>query len=255
MATHRNVQQSPNLQVDVPGQTDTTAQAPILTLQEEITACTRCPRLVEHCQKVAAEKRRAYRDWDYWGKPVPGWGDPRAEVMVVGLAPGAHGANRTGRMFTGDSSGDFLYRALWEAGFASQPTSTDRQDGLTLRNLWISAAGRCAPPDNKPLPEELRNCFPFVEAEFQLLSRKRLLVALGKVAADTCLRLLQRQGALTTLSAYPFGHGVLHHFAEAPSLLCSYHPSQQNTSTKRLTAEMLRDIFALAASFTTPGSV
>lgn len=222
---------------------------PVFKLQERIVQCECCPRLIAHCRKVAAEKRRAYREWDYWGKPVPGWGDPEAEIVIVGLAPGAHGSNRTGRMFTGDKSGDFLYRALWETGFASQPASTHRGDGLTLHNVWITAAGRCAPPDNKPLPEELRNCFPYVDEELRLLRRIRLLVALGRIAADTCLRLLQLRGHVASLAAHPFGHGRLHEFPHGPGLLCSYHPSQQNTSTGKLTAEMLREVFALAAAY------
>jgi uracil-DNA glycosylase family 4 len=219
----------------------------IYDLQERIVRCERCPRLIAHCRKIAAEKRRAYRDWEYWGRPVPGWGDPNAQVVVVGLAPGAHGANRTGRMFTGDKSGEFLYRALWETGFASQPTSIHREDGLTLHNLWITASARCAPPDNKPLPEELRNCFPYLEEELGLLPQARVFVALGKIAADTCLRYLQGIEQVKSLAAHPFGHGALYEFPQAPALLCSYHPSQQNTSTGRLTAEMLRQIFAVAA--------
>ena len=177
--------------------------------------------------------------------------DPEAEVVVLGLTPGAHGANRTGRMFTGDKSGEFLYRALWETGFASQPDSEHRQDGLELRNLWITAAARCAPPDNKPLPEELRNCENYLREEIALLDRVQLVVALGSIGATAYLRLLSERGLIASRSAYTFGHGVLHRFDEACPLLCSYHPSQQNTSTGRLTRAMLREVFQRAAQFTT----
>lgn len=220
---------------------------PLENLYQDILQCRLCPRLIAHCRQVAAEKRRAYRNWDYWGKPVPGWGDPQAELLVLGLAPGAHGANRTGRMFTGDRSGDFLYRALWETGFASQPTSTHREDGLTLRNIWISASARCAPPGNRPEPGELSNCYPFLVREFDALRKLRLVVVLGGIAAGTYLRWVQQQGEGKSRSAFPFGHGRLHTFKTAPPMLCSYHPSQQNTSTGRLTAEMLRAVFATAA--------
>ena len=227
------------------------SSAALSQLRDEIEACTRCPRLLEHCRKIAAEKRRAYRDWQSWGKPVPGWGDPNAELLLLGLAPGAHGANRTGRMFTGDRSGDFLYRALWQAGFASQPNSEHVDDGLSLSNVWISASARCAPPDNKPSPEELRNCFPFLQTEFASLPNLKLVVALGGIAATTYLRLLREKGIVASLSAYPFGHGILHRFAGSPPLLCCYHPSQQNTSTGRLTAEMLHELFLQAGGFVT----
>jgi uracil-DNA glycosylase family 4 len=202
---------------------------------DAIVRCTLCPRLVAHREQVALTKRRAYLAWDYWGKPVPSFGDPSARLLILGLAPGAHGANRTGRMFTGDRSGDFLYRSLHRAGFASQPESRDRDDGLELRDAWITAAAHCAPPDNKPTPEELRNCRPFLTRELELLKNVRLVVALGKIAAD----------AYAKRSAYRFGHGAFYRDL-SPALLCSYHPSQQNTSTGRLTQQMLDDIFVEA---------
>jgi uracil-DNA glycosylase len=220
-------------------------------LEDRIVSCERCPRLRVHCTTIGVRKRRAWRDWDYWAKPVPGWGDPEAEVLVLGLAPGAHGSNRTGRMFTGDRSGDFLYRALWETGFASQPHSDHRADGLRLRNVWITAAARCAPPGNKPSPEELRNCEDYLDTEFTLLPQVRVVVALGSIGATAYLRLLRGRGLVGSLSAYRFGHGVVHCIEGAPPLLCSYHPSQQNTSTRKLTAGMLRDIFAQAGKWAT----
>jgi uracil-DNA glycosylase len=214
-------------------------------LQDEIVACTRCSRLVEHCKEVAATKRRAYLDWDYWGKPVPSFGDPSARLLILGLAPGAHGANRTGRMFTGDRSGDFLYQSLFRAGFASQPESRDANDGLRLKDAWITAPGHCAPPDNKPTPQELRNCRPYLERELDLLERVRVVVALGKIAFDTYLGIQKSRGKIQTLSQFRFGHGQLYRELQ-PVLLASYHPSQQNTSTGRLTQEMLDDIFLQA---------
>ncbi|MCL4782304.1 MAG: uracil-DNA glycosylase [Bryobacterales bacterium] len=223
-------------------------------LEQEIISCRKCPRLVEHRESIARVKRRAYMDWEYWGKPVPAFGDPEAEILVLGLAPAAHGANRTGRMFTGDRSGDFLYRALWQNGFASQPVSVNLCDGLWLRNIWITASARCAPPDNKPTPQELTNCRPFLERELALLPNVRLIVALGKIGADSYLRLLRDRNQIKSMARYPFGHGVLHSIPGNPDLLCSYHPSQQNTSTGKLTAEMLREIFRIAAGHTTrPG--
>jgi uracil-DNA glycosylase family 4 len=217
----------------------------LVSINRSIVSCTRCPRLRDHCAQVAATKRRAYNDWEYWGKPVPSFGDPAARLLIVGLAPGAHGANRTGRMFTGDRSGDFLYRSLYRAGFASQPTSQSSTDGLTLTNAWITAAAHCAPPDNKPTPEELRNCRPWLEKEFEAFRNARVIVALGRIAFDACLAILKQRGQIANTSSYKFGHGVLHQLE--PALLCSYHPSQQNTSTGRLTQAMLDDIFLQAA--------
>jgi uracil-DNA glycosylase family 4 len=216
-------------------------------LCKEIVACERCPRLRRYCEEVARVKRRAYRSENYWGKPVPGFGDPQARLLIIGLAPGAHGANRTGRMFTGDRSGDFLYRALHENDFASQPESRAVGDGLTLDDAYITAAVRCAPPDNKPTLVEFARCVSYLECELDLLTRVRVVVVLGKLAADTYLGILKRRGVIRSRAAFPFGHGREHVFgANHPVLLFSYHPSQQNTSTGKLTKEMLRDVFARA---------
>ena len=217
----------------------------LLFFNRQIVACKRCPSLTEHCRTVAITKRRAWNDWQYWGKPVPSFGDPAARLLIVGLAPGAHGANRTGRMFTGDRSGEFLYRSLHRAGFASQPESNSIDDGLVLRDAWITASAHCAPPDNKPTPEELRNCRPWLAQEFEHFAHARVIVALGKIAFDTCLSILKQRGQITKASDYRFGHRVLHNLN--PAVLCSYHPSQQNTSTGRLTQQMLDDIFLDAA--------
>jgi len=208
-------------------------------LNREIVACTKCPRLVEYRAEVGRVKRRAYRDWDYWAKPVPGFGDPRARLLLVGLAPGAHGANRTGRMFTGDSSGDFLYKALHAAGFASQPNSVSRDDGLKLTGAYIGAAVRCAPPDNKPSTEEIRTCRPYLERELELLANVRVVLALGRVAFDVYLGILRDQGKIERRSAFVFGHDQEYRTGPGqPWLIASYHPSQQNTSTGKLTEAM-----------------
>lgn len=213
-------------------------------LERQITECTLCPRLVEYRQTVAREKRRAYRDWTYWGRPVPGFGDPHARVLIVGLAPAAHGANRTGRMFTGDRSGDFLYRALYQTGFASQPRSVSADDGMMLTDVFIGAAVRCAPPDNKPSPEEIRTCLPYLAREIELLQNVKVVVALGRLAFDAYLSILKRTGKIGKPSAFTFGHDVEHKLGEGlPLLVSSYHPSQQNTSTGRLTEAMLRAVF------------
>jgi uracil-DNA glycosylase family 4 len=216
-------------------------------LRSEIVACRRCPRLIEHCAAVARVKRRAYREWEYWGKPVPPFGDPGARVLVIGLAPAAHGGNRTGRMFTGDRSGDLLYKILHATGFASQPASVRREDALALRGIYITATARCAPPDNKPTPAELRNCREYLEREIDLLTNVRVVVALGKIAFDAYLAILKDRGVIQSRAAYAFGHGIAHRFARgAPVLLASYHPSQQNTSTGKLTEAMLLDVFRRA---------
>lgn len=221
-------------------------------LQSEIVACARCPRLRQHCAQIAAIKRRAYREWDYWGKPVPGFGDPAARLLILGLAPGAHGSNRTGRMFTGDESGNWLYRVLHRAGFASQPCSTSRDDGLELRDAYITAAARCAPPGNKPTPEELRNCRPFLEREIALLPNVKVVVALGKIGFDTYLEILKTRGAIRSRAAFEFGHNRAHRIGPGePVLLASYHPSQQNTSTGKLTERMLMDVFRHARKIIT----
>ena len=216
-------------------------------VNQEIVVCTRCPRLVAYRAEVARVKRRAYRDWDYWGRPVPGFGDPHARLLLIGLAPGAHGANRTGRMFTGDSSGDFLYRSLYEAGFASQPASVSKDDGLKLIDAYISAAARCAPPDNKPTPEELRNCRPYLERELKLLKKVRVIVALGRVAFEVYLTILRDEGKIARRSDFVFGHDKEHRTGEGhPVLISSFHPSQQNTSTGKLTPAMFREVFLRA---------
>ena len=206
--------------------------------------CQRCPRLIDHCRAIALQKRRAYLDWEYWGRPVPSFGDPRARVLVIGLAPGAHGSNRTGRMFTGDGSGNFLYRVLHQTGFASQPTAFSRDDGLVLQDLYITAAVRCAPPGNKPTPGEFATCRPYLERELDLLRRVQVVVTLGKLAHDVYLGILRDRGAISRPSAYPFAHHARFALPEGlPLLVSSYHPSQQNTQTGRLTEAMLRQVF------------
>jgi uracil-DNA glycosylase family 4 len=220
---------------------------PFEVLRAQVEACELCTRLRAHCAEVARVKRRAYRDCEYWGKPVPGFGDPAARILVVGLAPGAHGSNRTGRMFTGDRSGDWLFRALHDAGLASQPTSVARGDGLTLRSVYITAAARCAPPGNRPAPAEIANCRPFLERELDLLPNVRVVVALGRIAMDAWLDVLKNHGLAGSRAAFPFGHGRVFEAAPGrPALIASYHPSQQNTSTGRLTAPMLLDVFLKA---------
>jgi len=213
------------------------------TLNSEVVACALCPRLVIYREQIAREKRRAYRDWEYWGKPVPGFGDPEARVIIVGLAPGAHGSNRTGRPFTGDASGNFMYPVLHETGFASQPSATDRDDGLILKNLYITAAVRCAPPDNKPLPEELARCAPYLGRELQGLKNARVMVALGRIGFDAYLNYLKRSGNLRTKKPYVFAHGASYEMPDGRILLASYHPSNQNTQTGKLTRQMFLHIF------------
>jgi len=212
----------------------------------EIVACHKCARLVDYCQRVAREKRRAYRDQEYWGKPVPGFGDPNARVLILGLAPGAHGSNRTGRPFTGDGSGYFMYPVLYRAGFASQPTATHVGDGLRLKDVYITAAVRCAPPQNKPTPEEIHNCAPFLDREIDALKDLRVVVALGKIGFDAYLDYLKRRGLLERKSAYVFGHGVRYRTPDQRVLLASYHPSMQNTQTGKLTESMFLEIFKTA---------
>ncbi len=219
----------------------------IRVLQNEIVNCTRCPRLRQYCHEVALQKRRAYLDWEYWGKPVPSFGKASARLLIIGLAPGAHGANRTGRLFTGDRSGDFLYKVLYETGFASQPESRSTGDGLRLIDAYITAAARCAPPGNKPLPEELLRCRPFLARELEILSKVRVVVALGRIAFDAYLSVLGEAGKISSKAAFPFSHNAAHHTGDGhPLLISSYHPSQQNTSTGRLTEAMLRAVFLRA---------
>lgn len=219
----------------------------LAALQQAVIACRLCPRLVAHREEIAATKRRAYQDWDYWGKPVPSFGDPAARLLVVGLAPGAHGANRTGRMFTGDSSGDFLYQALFDSGFASQPVSTDRRDGLRLLDAYITAPARCAPPGNKPTPGEFVACRPFLRQELDLLPNVEVVVALGRLALDSYLTVLLETKRIRRRSDYPFSHGACYRLPSGlPAVLCSYHPSRQNTQTGLLTMQMLQSVFATA---------
>jgi uracil-DNA glycosylase family 4 len=212
-------------------------------LNREVVACTRCARLVAYRERVAREKRRAYREWEYWGKPVPGFGDPQARVLVLGLAPGAHGSNRTGRPFTGDASGNFMYPVLYETGFANQPNATDRNDGLKLRDLYITAAVRCAPPDNKPLPVELANCATYLDREMEGLRKVKVVVALGRIGFDAYLNYLKRRGQLLSKKTYVFGHGARYGMPDGRILLASYHPSNQNTQTGKLTRKMFVQIF------------
>jgi uracil-DNA glycosylase family 4 len=217
-------------------------------LNAEVVACTRCPRLVVYRERIAQEKRRAYRDWEYWGKPVPGFGDPNARVLVLGLAPGAHGSNRTGRPFTGDASGAFMYPVLYETGFANQPTATDREDGLVLHDLYITAAARCAPPDNKPLPQELANCAPFLDREVDGLKNLKVIVALGKIGFDAYLNSLKRRGVIATKAPYVFRHAARYQMPNGKILIASFHPSNQNTNTGKLTRPMFVEVFREARS-------
>ena len=211
-------------------------------LAEEIVECRKCPRLVKYRKKVAREKRRAYRDWTYWGKPVPGFGDAQAQLLILGLAPAAHGANRTGRMFTGDRSGDFLYAALHEADFANQRTSEHQEDGLKLKNAYITATCRCAPPGNKPLRKEIVNCRSYLEREMKILKPKAVL-ALGKIAWDGYLEILKQHGVIASRSLYKFAHGAEAEVAPGtPRLFGVYHPSQQNTQTGRVTPGMYAQV-------------
>ncbi|MCK6584459.1 MAG: uracil-DNA glycosylase [Anaerolineales bacterium] len=208
------------------------------TINNEIIYCRKCPRLVAWRQEVARVKRKAYKDEEYWGKPVPGFGDPKARVLVVGLAPGAHGSNRTGRQFTGDASGNFLFPALYKAGFANQPRAESRGDGLLLKDMYITASGRCAPPDNKPTPQELDNCQPYLEREIAIIQPK-VIVCLGKIAFDRLLKVFALHGL-------KFSHGATYKLITGLWLICSYHPSQQNTSTGKLTVKMFDEIWKKA---------
>lgn len=218
----------------------------LVTLQSEVVECRRCPRLVEFRERIGREKRRAYIDCEYWARPVPGFGDPQARVLVFGLAPGAHGSNRTGRPFTGDASGNFMYPMLHRLGFASQANATSRDDGMLLHDLWISAAVRCAPPGNKPLPSELANCAAFTDRELAALKNLKVVVALGKIGFDAYLNALCRGKIITRRSAYEFAHGAEYQLPNGVTLLASYHPSNQNTATKKLTAAMFEAVFARA---------
>ena len=224
------------------------ASEPLARLAGRVARCRACPRLVSHRERVARERVARFRDWVYWGRPVPGFGDPRARLLVVGLAPAAHGGNRTGRVFTGDESGNWLYRAMHAAGFASQATSVARDDGLRLLDAYVTAAARCAPPDNRPTPSEFARCRPFLVQELALLARLRVVVVLGKIAHDGFLAALAARGDRVPVPRPRFAHGVQHVLPNGLVLLCSYHPSQQNTFTGRLTRPMLDAVFARAAA-------
>jgi uracil-DNA glycosylase len=215
-------------------------------LNAQIINCERCPRLRLYCAEIARVKRRAYLDMEYWGRPVPSFGDPMARVWIVGLAPGAHGSNRTGRPFTGDGSGDFLYPVLYDTGFASQPKAISRDDGMKLLSLWISSVVRCAPPGNKPTPGEQRNCAPWLDEEVALLRNLRVVVCLGKIAFDGFLSQQLRAGNITARSKFQFRHGAEYALPGGVTLLASYHPSLQNTNTGKLTRVMFLDIFRRA---------
>ena len=215
-------------------------------LHREVVNCTRCPRLVEYREQVGREKRRAYRDHEYWARPVPGFGDPQARVLILGLAPGAHGSNRTGRPFTGDASGRFMYPILHKVGFASQPNADSRDDGLRLIDCYITAAVRCAPPDNKPLPSELANCATFLDRELAILKRVKVVVALGKIGFDAYLNYLKRTGLVQRITAFKFAHAASYAMPNGVTLLASYHPSNQNTATGKLTAAMFEQVFRKA---------
>ncbi|HEX8878655.1 MAG TPA: uracil-DNA glycosylase [Candidatus Acidoferrum sp.] len=225
------------------------ASSLLRVLSEEIVSCRKCPRLVNYREKVAREKRRAYRDWEYWGKPVPGFGDAQAQLLILGLAPAAHGGNRTGRVFTGDRSGDFLYAALHKAGFANQPASFARDDGLELRHAYIAAACRCAPPDNKPLPREISHCRGYLERELDILKPKAIL-ALGKIAWDAYLEILKQRGIIASRTPFRFAHGAVAEVAPGtPRLFAVYHPSQQNTQTGRVTPAMYSKVLVRIRRF------
>lgn len=224
-----------------------TARA-LQSLAREIVACSRCPRLIAHCRDIAARKRRAYADWEYWGKPLPGFGDPQARLLIIGLAPAAHGGNRTGRMFTGDASADWLVEALHAYGFANQPRSVSRDDGLQLRDAYVTAAVRCAPPANRPTAAELRNCQPFLERELDLLQHVRVVVVLGRIAYDAYWRVMRAKKRVAPgVKRPPFAHGAQCRLGpDTPVLIMSYHPSRQNTQTGRLTRVMFHQVFAAA---------
>ena len=222
----------------------------LAVLQSEIVHCTKCPRLVVYREQIGREKRRAYLEHEYWARPVPGFGDPKARVLILGLAPGAHGSNRTGRPFTGDRSGEFMYPILHKVGLASQPNATDRNDGLKLIDCYITAAVRCAPPDNKPLPSELANCSAWLDRELAALKNVQVVVVLGKIAFDAYLAYLKRNGWLRSKAGYAFGHAAEYQLPNGVTLLASYHPSNQNTATGKLTAKMFEDVFQRAREIT-----
>lgn len=221
----------------------------IVAIQNEVVRCTKCKELRVYCEQVAAEKKRAYRDWTYWGKPVPAFGDPNARVVLVGLAPGAHGSNRTGRMFTGDASGDFLYPALHRAGFASQPSAVSSDDGMQLRDCFITAALRCAPPQNKPTPNELRRCFPYLAREFEALDNMQVIIGLGAIGTKAAIDALKNLDYTISPTPWRFGHGIeiiATRSKRTIAVIASFHPSRQNTNTGKLTQKMFGAIFERA---------
>ena len=220
--------------------------SPLETLNARIVACELCPRLRAHGAELARVRRRAYADWEYWSKPVPSFGDEEARVLALGLAPGAHGSNRTGRIFTGDGSGDFLYPVLYEAGFASQPKAVSRDDGMKLTGLWISAVVRCAPPGNRPTPEEQRNCSAWLDEEIALIANLRVVVCLGRIAFDGLMGWARRTGQLPRQSGFTFGHGSEFTLPNGLNVIASYHPSLQNTNTGKLTRPMFLKVFKRA---------
>ena len=221
----------------------------IAAIEREVVRCAKCPELRVYCEQIAVEKKRAYRDWTYWGKPVPAFGDPDARVVLVGLAPGAHGSNRTGRMFTGDASGDFLYPALHRAGFASQPSAISREDDMQLRDCFITAALRCAPPQNKPSPQELARCFPYLAREFQALQRMQVVIGLGAIGTKAAIEALKANGYTIAPTPWRFAHGAeitAKSKTRSITLIASFHPSRQNTNTGKLTQKMFDSIFTRA---------
>ena len=220
--------------------------ASLAELNSQVISCERCPRLRAYCTEIARIRKRQWAEWEYWGRPVPSFGDANARVLALGLAPGAHGSNRTGRPFTGDGSGNFLYPVLYEAGFASQPQAVSRDDGMKLRDLWISSVVRCAPPANKPNPDELRNCSHWLDQELALLRRLSVVVCLGKIGFDGLIAAEQRSGRLKSRAPYVFGHGAEYKLPGGLAVIASYHPSLQNTNTGKLTREMFLDIFLRA---------
>src|SRR5580704_1173489 len=225
---------------------DTTSLSPLILFNQEVIRCQRCSRLRKYCEEIATSKRRSYRDWIYWAKPVPSFGDEKAHLLILGLAPGAHGSNRTGRPFTGDGSGDFLYPVLYEAGFASQPTSVSRGDGLQLRDCWISSVVRCAPPDNTPKRSELINCASHLDVEIKLLTNLRVVVCLGRIAFDGYLEHMERAGQCERKPRFKFSHGAEYALPGDRYLIASYHPSLQNTNTGKLTRGMFFKVFERA---------
>jgi uracil-DNA glycosylase len=224
-------------------------------MNRALVACTLCPRLVAYREEIGRVKRRAYLDWEYWAKPVPGFGELNARVLILGLAPGAHGSNRTGRPFTGDGSGYFMYPVLYETGFASQSLATSRDDGMKLTGAYITAAVRCAPPANKPTPEEIANCSHYLDSEIAFLKQVSVVVALGKIGFDAYLNHLRRTGVIRSRAPYEFGHGVEYQMPNGVILIGTYHPSMQNTNTGKLTKEMFQKIFERARKLAYPKSL